>query len=215
MLRALVVLRRRPRLVLSGAVAAFAGLLAPADWQPSTRFLVGWDCGVVLYLILLGAMFARSGIDDLRRRAGAEDAGMTGLLLLASLAAVASLAAIGIELFSIRAQGAADSGHRMALAAATIALSWFFQHAIFAVHYAHRYHSKRGSAAGLSFPDGEPPDYWDFVYFAFTIGAAAQTADVALATREMRRTVLAHAILSFFFNACVLALAINIGAGLI
>ena len=68
---------------------------------------------------------------------------------------------------------------------------------------------------GLEFPRDNSPDYWDFFYFATSIGAASQTSDIAIRTKALRRLVTLHAIISFFFNTAVLALAINIGASLI
>ena len=53
------------------------------------------------------------------------------------------------------------------------------------------------------------------MYFSFTIGAASQTSDVAIVSRVMRRLVLAHTVLSFLFNTTILALVINVGAGLL
>ncbi len=94
-------------------------------------------------------------------------------------------------------------------------MSWFFLHTIFAIHYAHEFHASDAGTPDLIFPGGEEPDYWDFLYFAFTIGATAQTSDVGVAARRIRRTVLAHAVFSFFFNTGILALAVNVGASLI
>ena len=67
---------------------------------------------------------------------------------------------------------------------------------------------------GLDFRDSEQPDYWDFFYFATSFGAASQTSDVTIRTKALRRLATLHAVISFFFNAAVLALAVNIGAGL-
>ena len=67
---------------------------------------------------------------------------------------------------------------------------------------------------GLIFPGSPQPTYVDFAYFAFIIGVAAQTADVEISTRSMRRVSLAHSILAFFFNTAILALTINLAAGL-
>ena len=53
------------------------------------------------------------------------------------------------------------------------------------------------------------------MYYAFNLGAAAQTSDVLVVSKRMRRLTLAHTILSFLFNTTVLALAVNVGAGLI
>ena len=76
--------------------------------------------------------------------------------------------------------------------------------------------SRPSSDRALRFPDRNPePDYWDFLYFAFTIAVASQTADVSLANRSARRSVLAQSILSFYFNMAVLGLSINVAAGLL
>lgn len=67
---------------------------------------------------------------------------------------------------------------------------------------------------GLIFPDTTRPIYADFAYFSYTIGVASQTADVSISSRAMRKVVLAHSVLSFFFNTTILALTINLAAGL-
>ena len=98
----------------------------------------------------------------------------------------------------------------------TIALSWAAVHTAFALHYAHDYY--RGKPGGLQFPSGdqdEHADYWDFVYFSFVIGMTAQVSDVGITDKGIRRTVTAHGVLSFFFNATLLALMVNIAASAI
>ncbi|MEO7008621.1 MAG: DUF1345 domain-containing protein, partial [Caldimonas sp.] len=57
-------------------------------------------------------------------------------------------------------------------------------------------------------------DYADFLYFSFTIAVAAQTADVSVSTRRMRRLTLTQSILAFVFNTTILAFSINIAASL-
>ena len=86
---------------------------------------------------------------------------------------------------------------------------------MFALHYAHDFYAGEEDRRGLAFPGEERPDYWDFLYFSFNLGAASQTSDVQIEARRMRRFVLAHTILSFLFNTTVLALAINVGASLL
>ncbi len=203
-------MRARPRLLASAAVGLALALAMPS--RPSARFIAGWDVGVGLYLALSFAMVATSSHAALQKRADEEDAGASAVLALTALAAAASLLAIAAELHGIRENPGAV---RPALAAVTILLSWFFVNTIFAFHYAHDYYAGEQDREGLGFPGGGRPDYWDFLYFAFTIGAAAQTSDVSIETGRMRRFVLAHTILSFLFNTTVLALAINVGASLI
>ena len=157
----------------------------------------------------------RSSIDEMQQRAGQEDEGAVVILALTVAAAVASLGAIGVELSGIHTNETAGQVTRLALTGVTILCSWFFLHTVFAIHYAHEYYGDRGEARGLNFPGEPEPDYWDFMYFAVTIGATAQTSDVAVASRLMRRLVLAHSVLSFLFNTIVLALVINVGAGIL
>jgi uncharacterized membrane protein len=86
---------------------------------------------------------------------------------------------------------------------------------MFGLHYAHDYYAGEDDRRGLKFPGDTAPDYWDFLYFSFNLGAAAQTSDVQIEAPRMRRFVLAHTIVSFLFNTGVLALAINVGASLV
>ncbi|MBZ6077161.1 DUF1345 domain-containing protein [Microvirga puerhi] len=186
----------------------------PGSFKPNSRILIGWDVGVIVYVAMIGVLAYRSTISMMQRRAQKEDEGALVLLILTLLAAVASLAAIAVELQGIRTS-TDDVAFRLAVAGITIVCSWFFVHMIFAIHYAHEYYGDAGKRGGLKFPETPRPDYWDFMYFSFNLGAAAQTSDVMIESKRMRRLALAHTILSFLFNTTILALAINVGAGLI
>ncbi|SCY49483.1 DUF1345 domain-containing protein [Microvirga guangxiensis] len=206
--------RLRPRLLGSALVAILVYAVLPREWGAVSRFLVGWDIGIVFYLILALTMAASSTITTLQQRAAAEDETSLVLLILTLSAAVVSLIAIGIELSGIQnANG--QQGFRLSVAGITILCSWFFVHTIYAIHYAHEYYGDRGERRGLAFPHNDKPDYWDFLYFSFNLGAAAQTSDVVIVSKRMRRLALAHTILSFLFNTTILALAVNVGAGLL
>ncbi|MCS6457011.1 DUF1345 domain-containing protein, partial [Burkholderia thailandensis] len=99
---------------------------------------------------------------------------------------------------------------------ATLFGAWFLIPTIFTLHYARLYYASPASERALRFPDTKlEPDYWDFLYFSFTIAVASQTADVALGSRPARRAVLSQSILSFYFNMAVLGLSINVAAGLL
>jgi uncharacterized membrane protein len=106
---------------------------------------------------------------------------------------------------------------QLALATLTIVLSWAFTHTMFGLHYAHEYYDEdRGKGGGLEFPGKEAPhDYWDFFYFSFVIGMCAQVSDITVSDQSIRRTVFAHSIISFVFNAALLALTVNIAASAI
>jgi uncharacterized membrane protein len=208
------VIRARPRLSTSVLIGVLVALAMPPGWRTTTRWLIGWDAGVTLYLVLVYLMMTRASIEHMRRNAGLQDEGRIGLLVLTVIAAAASLGAILAEL-STRA-GDGRTAAQLALAAATIVLSWIFIHTIFALHYAHDYYGERGGKqSGLNFPEEDTPDYWDFVYFSFVVGMTCQVSDVAVTAREIRRAVNAHGIVSFFFNVALLALMVNIAANAI
>ncbi|HEY7539217.1 MAG TPA: DUF1345 domain-containing protein [Methylomirabilota bacterium] len=210
------VVRARPRLFTSIVVGIVVATVTAfvTDWRCVTRVLTGWDVAVVLYLGLAFHGFASSDIHRIRRNAARQDEGQLTILTSTVAAALASLAAIFAELGTSAAAPTRPHGH-LVLAAATILLSWAFIHTVFALHYAHEFYDET-AGHGLSFPGEEPhPDYLDFVYFSFVIGMTSQVSDVAITSRLIRRTATVHGIVSFLFNAALLALTINIAAGAI
>lgn len=209
----------RPRLLAAALLGVAIGLLAPASLRDSTRFLLGWDGAVLAWLLLIAVMMLRSDTDAMQSRADDYEGALT-ILGLTVVAASASMAAIVMELHSVSTPAAAGKPAAIGLASATILLSWLFVHTMFAVHYAHDFYGgmaedPAGDRRGIKVPGTDQPDYWDFMYFAFNLGAAAQTSDVVVEASRTRRFVLVHTILSFLFNTTILALAINVGAGLI
>ena len=210
------IIRARPRLSGSAAVGLAVIAALPSSWWISTRLLVGWDAGIALYLVLVYTLFARSEAGHIRGYALRQDEGRVAMLVLTVFAALASLGAILGELGTGQGAGqAARTPAQLALATATIVLSWAFIHTIFALHYAHDFYSDHRDRKCLNFHGEEAPDYWDFVYFSFVIGMTSQVSDVTVASRPMRHTVTAHGIVSFLFNAALLALTVNIAASVI
>jgi uncharacterized membrane protein len=200
--------RARLRLFGSIALGAICFLLL-WDAPLALRFCLAWDLAVICYLALFGLVVATTGPHDIRRHAREHDEGRIGILVLAATAAMAVLAAIFLQL-----GGPAGGDARLVLMLiATTLLSWTFTHTIFAIHYAHEYYDEPPHDGGLQFPGEEPPDYWDFIYFAFVIGMTSQVSDVAITQRAIRRTAIAHGIVSFIFNTALLAITINIAAG--
>jgi len=210
-------IRVRPRLSIATLVGIVCLLTLPTQIAPVTRALIAWDAGVGLYLALAVTMMLRSDLDKMRWRASQEDDGAVIILTLGMIAAVASLAAILMELIDVSDLPRQEVGLRFALVVLTIVFSWSFVHVAFALHYAHEFYDDdlKLPCACLTFPGTEQPDYTDFLYFSFVIGTTSQTADVAIASRAMRRLALVHGVLSFFFNTTLLAVTINIAAGLI
>ena len=188
-------------------------LAALTDWRLATRLLVGWDIYVALYLALVAHLISVCDVYRIPERAAREDEGQLTILVLTVTAALASLAAIVAELGS--SAGVARRPAHVLLAALTILLSWAFIHTIFGLHYAHEFYDEE-HRGGLAFPGGDPePDYWDFVYFSFVIGMTSQVSDVGVTSKRIRRTVAAHGVVAFAFNAALLALSVNIAASVI
>jgi uncharacterized membrane protein len=164
----------RPRLFLSILAGIAVGVLLPlyvSELRGVTRFLVAWDFGVGLYLILAFWMIAHSGVREIHRQYLAQDEGGFAILLLTIVSACASVGAVFAWLeIATRAETFAAPG--LVFLLLTIMLSWAFIQTMFALHYAHEFyaehdHSKTGG--GLIFPQDPEPTYWDFVYLAFSM----------------------------------------------
>ncbi|WP_394753119.1 DUF1345 domain-containing protein [Crenothrix sp.] len=208
----------RPRLTVTVFVIAiiyFWGL--PEDWRSVTKFLTSWDSGIFLYLILTSVMMFKSNSQTIRSRAATQDEGALLILIFTIISVGASLGAIMTELANAKAQND-TSNARIIITGITVVLSWMFMQIMFALHYAHEYYnsSLKTNDGGLEFPGDNPePDYWDFVYFSFIIGTAAQTADINITSKVFRRLVTLHCVIVFFFNITILALTVNVGASLL
>ena len=213
----------RPRLVVSIVIGLVAYALLPQRLDTVTHLLVAWNVGTLADIVLNGIMVARADTQTIRWRAGVTDDGKWVMLVLSIVAAIAAMGAILIEISIAKTLKGSGAGSHYLLAGLTILSAWVFIHLSFALHYAHEFFDESKTLegedpqlkGGLRFPDTEVPDYWDFLYFSFIIGVASQTADVEITSKEIRRTSLAHSILSFFFNSAILALTINIAAGLV
>lgn len=193
-------------------------MLLPNEISASIRAALAGDIGAMVYLALAIRLMIACTRESIRKRAARQDDSAIVILVLI-------LVAIGLGFWAIlgvlgeakRAAGPTTALLTL-LAAVTILLSWLVTQVVFTFHYAHEYYRPEGGgehAGGLVFPEDKQPDYWDFFYFATSIGAASQTSDVAIRSKRLRRLVTLHAVISFFFNTAVLALAINIGASLI
>lgn len=212
-------LRVRPRLAAAlGFGLAVFGLTTLAHvLDTSTRSLIGWNACALLYL---GLVWHEMRVDDtglIQSRAVEQDEGRTTILLLVVTAAAAVMLAVGTQLAQVKSLDEEERAWHFALAGCTVLTSWFFTQVLFALHYAHDFYlaRHRGKPDPLAFPGTEDPGYADFFHFACIIGAAAQTADIAFHGRALRPVGTVHCVLSFFFNAMLLAMSINVAAGLL
>jgi uncharacterized membrane protein len=150
--------------------------------------------------------------DTMRRNAAANDANRGLMLLLTGIVSIVILIAVGVAVMQHGAQSIAV----IALILFTLALAWLFSNTIYAMHYAHIFYlaNEAGEdSGGLDFPEAQEPGYWDFLYFAFTLGMTFQTSDVAVKTTRIRQTVLFHSLAAFVFNLGIIAFTINVLGG--
>jgi uncharacterized membrane protein len=207
------------------AVASVAGMLTflslPRGLAPFVRIVGAWDGFASLTLLLVWPVLAARDPYEVRRNVRLQDASRTFLFVAAISAAVASLGAVGLLLGSTKTLSASRLAGHIVLVAATVAISWALVHTLFATRYAHAYY--RGAAefsrdkvdGGLIFPEEKNPDYLDFAYFSFVIGMTCQVSDIQISSRSIRRLALVHGLISFVFNTAILAVVINIVAGLL
>ncbi len=216
---------RRPRLTLGVLVglAVYALLYFATATGARMRFIAAWDIGVTFTLVALYYALHRSTADEMKRVAARQDAGKWVVLILTLIAAVAGMIVIAAEMPLVKTDTGIAQPARVVLMIFTIAVSWAFIHTMFALHYAFDYYSSADAVAGkpmarsqrLIFPGDRTPTYGDFLYFSFTIGMTFQVSDTQVADAGLRRLVLLHGIASFFYTTGLLAVMINLVAGLI
>ena len=208
--------RARPRMLIATAVGVAVGVATPVGGLV-TRSLIGWNAGVWLYLVLIAFTMYQSDHGKVRRAALAHAEGAVTVSVVVVLAALASFAAIVLELAASKAAGAHPTLAQIGLTLATVAGSWLLLPTLYTLNYASLYHSAEDACDSLAFPGSGAefhPNFVDFLYFSFTIAVALQTADVAITTKSMRLVVVSQSVLSFVFNTTVLAFLINIASGL-
>jgi uncharacterized membrane protein len=204
-------LRTRPSLAIAAIVMVLAGGLSGLyGVPPATAFLGGFDLGVLVFLGLLLRLFADASPERMRQRAREQVAGRWSILWGGVALSAVVLLALGTELQADRNGG----WLAIMVAIGSIVLSWLFLNTTFALHYAHGYYGDLGSQhEGLEFPGTRQPDYWDFAYFAIVVGMTFQVSDVQVTSPYLRRMVLLHSVIAFFFNVFILAVSVNVVAG--
>ena len=212
-------MRSRPRLMAAALWGAAVYATLPLAWaaQPAARALVAWNAAALLYLALTLQLTLTDDAAAMRRHTLRQSDGRIAVLVLVVLAAAAVLLAVGSQLTSVKDMHGTQRTLHVALAALTGVSSWLFTQVLFALHYAHDFYLARlrHQDDPLLFPGTPEPGYGDFIYFACVIGTSGQTADVSFNGPRLRRVGTLHCVLAFFFNATLLALTINIAAGLL
>lgn len=217
--------------VAAGGAVAVLAVVLDAPWQFSV--LLGWVAAALVFLVLVWATISRFTAAQTSAMATLEDPSRRVshfVLLAASTASLVSIA------FGLHRANNANGALRLWMTVAVlvgVALAWLVVHTVYVLRYAHLYYSGSGAwddsaaaasargeratapGSGITFPGGEPPDYLDFAYVALTLGMTFQVSDNAFTSRPLRRAALAHCLLSYVFGAVIVAITINVVAGLV
>lgn len=191
--------------------ALVAGVTA---WASAYKFgldaaaLAGGDVFYLAFLLLCVPLLNQTTA-DLKRRAKHEDEGIVVVVVITLATMAFFAAAVFLALNSKAHANVLD----LALAGIGVPLGWWVLHTVMAFHYASLHYFDdpecKGDEGDLEFPGGGDPGVWDFLYFSFVVGMTAQVSDVQVTTMPMRRAVMLHGMLSFFFNTVFIAMAVN------
>ena len=202
----------RTKLVVALAAAIVSGTAAATVGAARAAPLIGWDVLAVVFCVWVWATIWRLDAPSTERHANRENPGrdLADVVLLG--AALASLIAVGAVLFGA---GQADGNLRYiqaGFALLSIFVSWTLIHTVFTLKYARLYYSDE--VGGIDFNESDAPEYSDFAYLSFTIGMTFQVSDTDIESKQIRRTALRHAWLSFPLGAVIIAASINLVSGL-
>lgn len=189
------------------AALAIAGLLLPR--LPAVLF--AWDVGGLVLFGLSWQLIATYDARATRARASSEDPGRTMVYVGVVLTSAISLLAATALAPSARSLPPPFSHWVTALSLAAVSLAWGLTHTSFTFRYTHLYYREDAEGiGGATFPGDHAPTYFDFAYFAFTIGMCFQVSDVSVTSPQIRRAVLLHAVISFIYNSAILAFVLNL-----
>lgn len=189
-------------------VAVALGVGNTVGWRFA---LAGWVVTAGVYVVWTRLILGGMDADQTREYATREDPTRWASDAVIVSASIASLGGVGyvVAAASRSGPGAVEAA---VVGILTVAASWFAVHTLFTVHYARLYYSDE--PGGINFHDPEPPRFRDFAYVAFTVGMTYQVSDTEIGLTSIRATVLRQALLSYLLGAVVLAVTINLIAGL-
>ena len=197
--------------IFAAGYIAYRSLLPVDGWKDGMA--MAFDAAALVFIVSLIPLLRECSVADMRQHAERNDANRVLVLGLTSLLTVVVMAAITGEMKG------AQNGDVLAMIklVGTLLAIWLFANSVYAMHYAHAFYSrdprKGGDCGGIDFPKTEHPVYWDFAYFAFTLGMTFQTSDVEITSGYVRKVVLAHCFAAFIFNIGVIAFTINVLGG--
>jgi uncharacterized membrane protein len=206
-------LARRRNVVASVAFGATLAitLALGASWPVAASG--AWGVTALLIGLAIWPRILRMDAEQTKANARGEDFSRVSADLVLLVASVASLIAIFFLVDEAGRRHGAAKVTLAVLAVAVVVLSWLLVQTVYTVRYGDLYYGD--PIGGIDFNDDDPPNYYDFLYLAFTIGMTYQVSDTTLKTRVVRKTAIRQALLSFLFVTVILAVTINVVASLL
>jgi uncharacterized membrane protein len=201
------------RVIMSGAVGLVAGVVAALFTLAQAAALIGWDVAAASFLVGVWLTVWRLEPEATQRRATRLDPSRSTADVLVITAGVAILAAVALALVRAGGTHGGTKAYLLAVGLVSVLFSWLAVHTVFMLMYARLYYGD--VPGGIDFNESDGPDYLDFAYLAFTIGMTFQVSDTNLTEKQIRRTALRHALVSYLFGAVIIALVINVVAALL
>ena len=208
-------IRSYPRVVATLLLGVAVGGLWP-DAPTEKKVVIGCAVGASAYVAAVLWMMAHVDERGMLLNARRQDVAPFSILFIAIGGATLGVFAIVVHLAGLGGLKGLDKGLQVGLALWAVVSGWAATHIVFALHYAHEFYRRGadGKHGGVDFPGSPRPDYFDFLYFAFTIGVAAATADVNISSRAIRHVATVQGIVAFFYNLAILGLFVNVAASL-
>jgi uncharacterized membrane protein len=202
--------------LLGVATTVLIDKLLGLTWQLS--LVCGLITAMGIDLILRGIVLFSADGPMTRERVSQDEPNRKALMVSIISLSLLATGAVGQVLTAVSKHPQGQARVLLVLSAVAVLLSWVVLHTTFGVHYARLYYEpkdihgrpfKEGRRSGFHFPGTETPNYIDFLYVAFTVALTYSMSDVVVENPLMRRTVLIHSLISFFFYSTVLAGVLN------
>lgn len=200
---------RRVLVSFAAGLAAFALAWLATPWEAAA--LIGWNVAATFFIVWIWLIVRGMDGQATARHAVTEDLSRGTADLVLIFASVISLVGVGLSLLQASDTGGLEKAMIVGLASVSVILSWATVHTVFTLKYARLYY---GGGGGIDFNGDRAPGYMDFAYLAFTIGMTYQVSDTPIGSRDIRRNALHHAYMSYLFGTVVVAMTINVVAGL-
>ncbi len=195
---------------LAAGVVVFGVVWLISPWQIAA--LCGWDATAATFALWVWINIGRMGSAETADHATREDDSRTEADLLLLGACVASLVGVGFVLLTASHATGGVRPLLIGVALLSVTLSWTVVHTVYTLRYAHLFYMGGG---GVDFPGTTTPGYGDFAYMSLTIGMTCQVSDTDVSSHDIRMAVLRHSLLAYVFGFAVIALTINVVAGLL